>query len=84
MLRILALIFVTLAGNVLFLRGGGWAEQWALSPTASGLMAGLFSLMMLAVVLQLLASLMSLDVIQWESEVGEAVRTKYSELIVPR
>ena len=57
MLRILALIFVTLAGNVLFLRGGGWAEQWALSPTASGLMAGLFSLMMLAVVLQLLASL---------------------------
>ena len=57
MLRILALVFVTLAGNVLFLRGGGWAEQWALSPTASGLMAGLYSLMMLAVVLQLLASL---------------------------
>ncbi len=56
MLRIAALMLVTVAGNVLFLRTGGWAEQWKLSATAGGLTAGLFSLMMLAFVLQQLAS----------------------------
>ena len=56
MLRILALVETTFAVNVLFLRHGGWSEHWDLSPTASGLMAGLFSCMMLAVFLQQLSS----------------------------